>query len=142
MDRYSDAARSGPLFLHQEPIAQLVIQSLCRGVELGQYQLGSFVLMANHVHVLLLPSIAPSLLLKSIKGYTAREANRLLGRTGEPFWQKESYDHWVRDEQERQRIVAYIENNPVRAGLVARAKEYRWSSAHEIWRQRLVNAKV
>jgi REP element-mobilizing transposase RayT len=79
--------------LSQEPIAQLVVESLCRGVELGQYQLGSFVLMANHVHVLLLPSIPPSLLPKAIKGYTAREANRLLERTGEPFWQRESCDH-------------------------------------------------
>jgi putative transposase len=34
--------------------------------------------------------------MKSLKGYTAREANKLLSRTGEPFWQKESYDHWVR----------------------------------------------
>lgn len=93
--------------------------------------------MANHVHVLLLPQIAPSQLLKSLKGYTAREANRLLGRTGAPFWQRESYDHWVRDPAEWTRIAAYIEDNPVKAGLVSRAEEYRWSSAHERWRLRL-----
>jgi len=40
-----------------------------------------------------------------------------LGRTGEPFWQKESYDHWVRNQAEFLRIKAYIENNPVKAGL-------------------------
>ena len=56
---------------------------------------------------------------QGLKGYTAREANRLLGRTGQPFWQGESYDHWVRDETEFIRIIAYIENNPVKAGLVA-----------------------
>jgi hypothetical protein len=54
----------------------------------------SFVIVANHVHLLLLPSISPSLFLKSLKGSTAREANRLLHRTGEQFWQRESYDHW------------------------------------------------
>ncbi len=69
--------------------------------------------MANHVHVLLCPKISPSRLLQSLKGFTAREANRMLSRTGEPFWQAESYDHWVRHEREHLRISAYIENNPV-----------------------------
>jgi len=80
-------------------------------------------------HVLLLPKIAASRLLESLKGATAREANRVLGRTGERFWQAESYDHWVRDDREFERIVAYIENNPVKAGLVSRPEDYRWSSA-------------
>ena len=68
-------------------------------------------------------------MLKSLKGASAREVNRLLGRTGEPFWQKESYDHWVRDSAEFERIRRYIEGNPVKAGLVARAEDYAWSSA-------------
>ena len=64
-----------------------------------------------------------------MKGATARQANLVLSRTGERFWQAESYDHWVRDEGEWDRIAAYIENNPVKAGLVERAEDYRWSSA-------------
>ncbi len=129
MDRYLDTTRQGPMYLRQERIAQIVVDSLGRGVELGHYSLRAWVVMANHVHVLLSPKVAPSRLLQSLKGYTAREANRVLGRTGETFWQAESYDHWVRDEQELDKIVAYIENNPVKAGLVARAQDYRWSSA-------------
>ena len=86
--------------------------------------------MPNHVHVLLLPGIAPKRLLQSIKGVTAREANRVLGRTGQSFWQRESYDRWVRDQHEWDRIAAYIENNPVKAGLVSRAEDYPWSSAN------------
>jgi len=82
--------------------------------------------LANHVPVLLLLLVPPGRLLKSLKGYTAREANRLLGRTGEPFWQRESYDHWVRDEAEWRRIAEYIETNPVKAGLVLQPEEYRW----------------
>ncbi len=85
--------------------------------------------MANHVHALLLPKVSPPRLLQSLKGATARQANLVLGRTGETFWQAESYDHWVRDEGEWDRIVAYIGNNPVKAGLVERAEDYRWSSA-------------
>jgi putative transposase len=117
------------LYLKLEPIANVVIASLLRGVELRHYQLGAWVRMANHVHVLLLPKIAPPILFRGLKGATAREANKILGRTGNPFWQGESYDHWVRNDTEMERIGKYIENNPVKAGLVERAEDYRWSSA-------------
>ena len=129
MDRYLDTARTGPMHLRQEPIARLVQDSLYRGIELGHYELGAYAILGNHVHVLLLPKAPPSRLLQSLKGATAREANRLLGRTGEPFWQRESYDHWVRNENGRGRIERYIENNPVAAGLVRRPEDYLWSSA-------------
>jgi len=129
IDRQLDTARSGPLHLLQESIAQVVIESLYRGAGLGHYKLGPFAVMGNHVHILLLPLIDPSRLLKSLKGSTARDANRILGQTGQPFWQRESYDHWVRDSSEWQRIAGYIENNPVKAGLVDRPGDYRWSSA-------------
>jgi putative transposase len=131
MDRYPDSTPSGPKYLAQEPIARAVEESLLRGVLLGHYDLGAYAILANHVHVLLLPKILPSRLLQSLKGSTARQANRILGRTGETFWQAESYDHWVRDEDEWQRIVDYIEENPVKAGFVHRASDYRWSSAYE-----------
>ena len=131
MDRYLDQARGGPMYLAQEPIARLLVASLRRGVLLGHYELGAYAIMANHVHVLLLPKVSPSRLLQSVKGATARQANLILGRTGETFWQAESYDHWVRDASEWRRIASYIENNPVKAGLAPRAEDYRWSSAAE-----------
>jgi REP element-mobilizing transposase RayT len=53
----------------------------------------------------------------------------MLTRRGKAFWQDESYDHVVRSADEFQRIRAYIENNPVSAGLVLNPEEYRWSSA-------------
>jgi REP element-mobilizing transposase RayT len=134
MDRELDTGRAGPLFLKRDAIANVVAVSLYRGVELGHYELASFVIMANHVLVLLLPKVDVSRLMKSLKGCTSRHANRLLGRTGTPFWQKESYDHWVRNDVECKRIAGYIENNPVRAGLVPQAGDYRWSSAFELSR--------
>jgi putative transposase len=118
IDRYLDAARSGPVFLRQPAIAQLVVNSLSYGRELGHYDLHAWVVMANHVHVLLTPKYDPTRSIASLKGATARKANQLLGRTGQPFWQAEWYDHWVRNENEFQRIWRYIESNPVRAGLV------------------------
>jgi REP element-mobilizing transposase RayT len=68
-------------------------------------------------------------LLRSLKGASARFANRLLGRTGEPFWQKESCGHWVRNQSEFEKIRAYIENNSVKAGLVRNPQDFPWSSA-------------
>jgi len=133
MDRYLDGTRCGPMYLAQEPIARLLVASLRRGVRLGHYELGAYAIMANHVHALLLPKVSPSRLLQSVKGVTARQANLILGRTGETFWQAESYDHWVRDESEWRRIASYIENNPVKLGLVSGRplgpEDYRWSSA-------------
>lgn len=130
MDRQLDAARGGPVYLRQEPIAALVEASIHFAAQSqGHYDLLAYVIMANHVHMLVLPREAPSRFLKSLKGYTARQANLLLSRTGQPFWQAETYDHWVRDDKEAERIRLYIVNNPVRAGLAARPEDYRWSSA-------------
>jgi putative transposase len=69
-------------------------------------------------------------IMHSLKSYTAHEANKLLGRSG-PFWQAESYDHWVRDEGELERIVQYIAHNPVSAGLVTRPQDWYFSSCHD-----------
>ncbi len=129
IDRYLDTVRTGPNYLAQEQIARVAVSSLKRGEELGHYRLRAWAIMPNHVHVLLLPAVSPSKLLRAIKGVTAREANLILGRTGEVCWQAESYDHWVRNAMGLKRIVRYIEENPVKAGLAARVEEYRWSSA-------------
>jgi REP element-mobilizing transposase RayT len=93
------------------------------------FRLAAFAIMANHVHVLLTPFSALSEITRRVKGTSARQANLILGRTGAPFWQDESFDHWVRNHGEWQKIRAYIENNPVRAGLVERPEDWPWSSA-------------
>ena len=66
---------------------------------------------------------------QGIKGYTAHEINTLQKQRGRVFWQDECYDHWPRDEDEFFRIIAYIENNPVAAGLCASPADWLWSSA-------------
>ncbi len=86
--------------------------------------------MANHVHALLTPrqELAQDLT-KAIQGVTANRINALHGQHGRTFLQDESYDRWARDESEFLRILEYIENNPVKAGLCARAEQWPWSSA-------------
>jgi REP element-mobilizing transposase RayT len=96
---------------------------------LGQYELHAFAIMPNHVHLLAIPAVPLSKLTKSLKGITAKRGNEMLGLTGTPFWQEESYDHTVRDRREFEQIRGYIEHNPVRATLVCQADEFRWSSA-------------
>jgi REP element-mobilizing transposase RayT len=85
--------------------------------------------MPNHIHMLVSSRIPLPQLTKTLKGFTAKRANQMLARTGNAFWQEESYDHLVRDRGEWERIKFYIEENPVRAGLVRQARQYRWSSA-------------
>ena len=129
MDRLLDEAPSGPTFLSLRPIAELVWGSIQYGVKLQQYELHSWVIMPNHVHLLLTPRVSVSKLLRSLKAVTAKRANLLLKRTGKPFWQDESYDRLVRGNDEFRRIRCYIESNPVTAGLAKTPEEYLWSSA-------------
>jgi putative DNA methylase len=96
-----------------------------------RYQLHCFVIMPNHVHLLVTPRVVATHWLGPLKGFTAYRANQMLGRQGRPFWQDESYDHAVRSDAEFQRICGYIERNPVSAGLVTTADQFRWSSAHQ-----------
>ena len=129
-DRELDRAALGPRWLSDPRVAEAVVQALHFGAQqLGLYELNAYVVMPNHVHVLLSPRALLSRITKVLKGFTARRANHILGRTGLPFWQYESYDHWVRNDREHQGIVAYIERNPVAAGLADRAEDWPWSSA-------------
>ncbi|GAA4363558.1 transposase [Hymenobacter saemangeumensis] len=108
----------GPTYLRQTNIAALVAESL-RYFDGTGYDLRCYCLMPNHVHLVVrILEEAPPLVktLQRLKSYTATQANKLLGRTG-PFWQAESYDHVVR-KGELERVVAYVVENPVKAGLV------------------------
>ena len=144
-----DEAQSGPVWLKDNRIAKEVADSL-HYLDGKVYCLDAYCIMANHVHVVFTPlEIQPlrvhrlqdndnnaqtkslcyytlSSIMQSLKGYTARKANQLLDRSG-AFWHHESYDHCVRTPNEWQRIVSYVLNNPVKAGLVDEWKKWRWS---------------
>jgi putative transposase len=108
-----------------------------------RYELLAYVVMPSHIHWVFRPRhdwvrklpvdsrrSPRERIMHSLKRYSAEACNRLLGRTG-PFWQDESYDHVVRDEEELLRIVEYIEDNPVKAGLTERRAAWRYSSAYD-----------
>jgi REP element-mobilizing transposase RayT len=130
LDHLLDEARTGPFYLRQAALADMVVGAILYNAEvLRHYVLHGFVVMPNHVHLLVTASAPQPKLTKSLKGITAKRANAMLALTGRPFWQAESYDHVVRHEHEFEHIRNYIEENPVRARLVCQASEYRWSSA-------------
>jgi putative transposase len=85
--------------------------------------------MPNHVHVLWTPEVSLPILIRSVKGPTARSSNQLLGRVGKPFWQEEYFDRIIRTETEFSKILRYIEWNPVKAALASSPGEFPWSSA-------------
>jgi putative transposase len=131
LDRLLDDARTGPFYLRQPAVADMIVEAIYHNANVLQhYRLDAFAVMPNHVHLLVTPKVSLPKLTKSLKGITAKRANEMLGLTGSSFWQEESYDHLVRDSRECEKIRSYIEANPVRAGLVKDATEYRWSSAY------------
>jgi REP element-mobilizing transposase RayT len=117
-DELLDDGRHGPVWLRDPPVAEIVAGSL-RHFHGIAYILVCYCVMPNHVHLVVsLSDDAPPLseTLQRLKGYTALQANKLLGRTGQ-FWQRETYDHIVRSPEEMKRIISYVVNNPVKAGL-------------------------
>jgi REP element-mobilizing transposase RayT len=130
IERYLDRG-VGECHLKRPDVADMVANALMHLHE-KHYLLDEWVVMPNHLHLILwpMPNHVLSEILRSRKRYTARQANLLLGRTGESFWQHESYDHWIRNDQEKARIRRYIRNNPVIAGLCRLPEEWRWGSAY------------
>lgn len=138
-DSLLESTIKGPHHLKNPAVAKLVQKELHR-FDGELYDLICYCIMSNHVHILIDTSIQipdnfevvnwESLefeplqtIMKRIKGPTAIYANRLLELSGR-FWQKESYDRYIRDQREYGNVVAYILNNPVKAGLVKNWEEY------------------
>ena len=126
--RYEDAGW-GECHLRRPEIAALVRDALKR-FDGERYLLREWCVMPNHLHVLItqVSGFPLAEIVKSWKVFTARRANALLGREG-PFWMREYHDRRIRDEEHMNRAVAYVRNNPVKAGLSARPEDWPWSSA-------------
>lgn len=137
-DEWLDRCQHGHDWLRQESIAQIMADEIHKEAD-RQYELYAYCIMPNHVHLLILsliekfpPSnmksaISPiAEIMRLLKGRTARYCNLALNRAGK-FWHHEYYDHFVRNEKEMERIILYILNNPVKAGLVTEWKEWKFT---------------
>jgi putative transposase len=141
LDNFLDKAQFGPRWLSQSEIAEIVKEALIFRNE-NVFDLYAFCIMSNHVHVVFEPLERKSdyqsdlqtqsnvlllhKIMQSLKRYTARKANIVLGREG-AFWQGESYDHVIRDNDEFLRIIHYVTENPVKAGLVSQWDQWQWT---------------
>lgn len=114
-----------------EKKAEVLLSAIYFGREKGWYRLLSFVIMSDHLHVIVVPAAKTvSQIMKSIKGFTSRLVN--LGRKSESsLWQGGFYDYVIDDVEKLIAKIRYIEENPVRKGLVLRAEDYRFSSANQ-----------
>lgn len=135
-DAFLDRSKSAKNWLTKDEIAQIVADKL-HDFDDQWYKLICYCLMPNHVHLLFKlnerdksrstnSQFPVTKILRLIKGSTAYQANKELNRTG-AFWQHESYDHLVRNDEERENIIRYILLNPVKAGLVNSWKEWKWT---------------
>ena len=119
----------GECWLKQPKVARVVADAL-NHFNGDRYTLHAWVIMPNHVHALTTPAEAVTLssIMHSWKSFTAKQANVLLKRTGQ-FWMEETYDRVMRNRKEVIATKAYIEQNPVAAGLCGHPAHWPWSSA-------------
>lgn len=131
IDKYLDMS-DGLTYLSDERIAESISETILK-FDRVKYELHSWVIMPNHVHILITPLADYSLaeILHSIKSFTANFANKTLGRNGR-FWSPEYFDRFIRDREHYASAKRYIENNPVKAGLCKEPEDWRWSSVAKL----------
>ena len=130
-DRMLDGANFGPMWLKDPQLATIVVAAMNQVSQRGWCAVHAYVVMPNHVHLLVEPTVELRQITRAIKGSSACACNEILRRIGRPFWQQESYDHWVRSPASFEKIRLYIERNPVSAGLVKSPEDWEWSSARK-----------
>ncbi|MGA2375232.1 MAG: transposase [Candidatus Sulfotelmatobacter sp.] len=117
-----------PLF-RKEPMARLFVDVLFHYRDKKNYLLHEFVLMPDHFHLLLSPSLSLERSLQLIKGGFSYRAKREVQQSGE-IWQPSYYDRRVREIEDYNNFKYYIRRNPVERGLAETPEHYRYSSAH------------
>jgi putative transposase len=137
-DDWLDRCEHGPRWLEAENIAQIIADEI-HSLDQERYFLMAYCIMPNHVHMLIKALLMEHLhhkgktakypvadSMRFVKGRSARYCNLELHREGN-FWHHESYDHYARDEAEATRMIHYIINNPVKAGLVKHWKDWKFT---------------
>lgn len=128
IETYTDQG-FGECWLRQPEIAEIT-ESCLLHFDGERYRLSAWVVMPNHVHFLLtpMPGHSMSKILQSLKTWTANHANEFLQRKGR-FWMPDYFDRYIRDGRHFADVVAYIERNPVKAGLCREREDWRFGSA-------------
>jgi len=124
---------AGSQLLSQQSCAAIVESALLHG-DGERYALAAWSIMPTHVHVVVeqFPEAPLSKVIHSWKSFTAHEINKVLKRSG-AVWRREYFDRFMRSPEQFEWTIAYVENNPVAAGLVENAAAWPYSSAR--WRR-------
>jgi len=117
---------AGSCFMNDPRIADLVANAI-EFFDDDRYRLFAWTVMPNHVHLVFTVDggVTIDRVMHSIKAYTAKDANRVLGREG-AFWQADYFDRSIRGREHLERAIRYVENNPVKAGL----RDWPWVCAY------------
>ena len=128
INKYEDAGY-GSCVLKDDNVAQIVHDAIFF-YNNKKYNVISWCIMPNHVHVLieLIENVSLSNILHSWRSFSSNEINKILNRTGR-LWMPEYFDRFIRDNEHFNNVVNYIHNNPVKAGLVDDPTKYKWNSA-------------
>jgi putative transposase len=130
-DDHLDQSRYGSRWLEDPEIAAIVKDGLY--FQDGRsWRLLAWCIMPNHVHLVADNLKAPLYrILQGMKTFTGREANLRMGRSGQAFWRRESYDHFIRDDWSLKEKIRYTIMNPVKAGLCTKWQDWPWTGLHE-----------
>ena len=124
----TNTANREPIFANNKAV-DIVMEAILFGRKQQWYYLLAFVIMPDHLHLVIIPKDKNiSECMKSIKGFTAKKINEVLGREG-AIWQSGFYDYILNSEDMILTRIRYIEENPVRKGLVINPEEYKYSSS-------------
>jgi REP element-mobilizing transposase RayT len=130
----------------KEPSVARMIKASIHHFDGSRYVSHALCIMPNHVHWLLTPlqngppsrvDSPLSSIMHSMKSYTSHEANKILKRKGN-FWSREYYDHLIRSSEQFGRLLVYVLENPVKAGLCKRWHEWPWTTCSEKIRTSLI----
>ncbi len=130
----------GPIWLKNPAVAE-VVKDAIHYRDSKEYNLLAYCIMSNHIHLVFqhideMPQKGSTVstrndfpitkIMQELKRYTAKKSNKILEREG-AFWQPESYDRVIRDQNELGKTISYTLNNPVKAGLASHWQEWPYN---------------
>jgi REP element-mobilizing transposase RayT len=122
----------GKINFTRDPGVATILSDTAQDLRVELCRMYAYTIMPNHMHLLLRPLnrgemvVSVSEIMQRMKGASSRKVNLYLKREGS-LWYREYYDHWVRGSREFLNIVEYIRQNPVKAGLVKKAEDWKWT---------------
>ena len=125
MEKWLDQADLN-LWLTQAGVPEMILEAIQAREQRGHWKMLEYVIMGNHIHLFCeFGTKGMKWVMEDFKRWTGHQAAKLVSFENR-FWQREWFDHWSRSDSEDERIINYIRNNPVKAGLIDRWQDWPW----------------